>query len=228
MAKPCIYAIEDEHDIAELIRFNLALSGYDVKTFSNGEEGCHACLQEPPDLLLLDLMLPGMSGHEVCVRLRSENDTRTLPIIMLTAKGEEQDIVRGLDVGADDYITKPFSPQILNARVTAALRRANSHEVSEDEIIERHNVMVHPGRFEVRVDGSEVALTRSEFQILHCLAKRPGWVFTRGQIVDAIRGENYAVTDRSIDFQMVGLRRKLGDAGRYIETIRGVGYKFKE
>tara|TARA_B100001248_G_scaffold262733_1_gene261895 strand:- start:15324 stop:16016 length:693 start_codon:yes stop_codon:yes gene_type:complete len=223
-----IFIIEDEEDIAELLRFNLSLEGYDIKTFPDAESGLQAVLKESADLLLLDLMLPGMSGLEICRQIRADHKTKSLPIIMLTAKGEEADIVRGLEMGADDYITKPFSPKILNARVAALLRRENKHMPDQSSDIMINNVQIHPGRHEVLVDGKKIDLTHSEFQILHFLAMRPGWVFTRGQIVDAIRGENYAVTDRSIDFQMVGLRKKMGSAGEYIETVRGVGYKFRE
>ncbi|MCB0348280.1 MAG: response regulator transcription factor [Bdellovibrionales bacterium] len=223
-----VYVIEDEEDIAELLRFNLTLKGYELKTFPSGEVGLKAFLENPPDLLLLDLMLPGMSGLDICKEIRAHKNTSSLPIIMLTAKGEEQDIVRGLEIGADDYIPKPFSPKILNARVSALFRRDRQHVPDKVSTIKLRELEIHPGRYEVLVNGAKVDLTHSEFQILHFLVMRPGWVFTRGQIVDAIRGENYAVTDRSIDFQMVGLRKKLGAAGDYIETVRGVGYKFKE
>lgn len=223
-----IYVIEDEEDIAELLRFNLTLEGYEIKTFTTAESGLEAVLSDTPDLLLLDLMLPGMSGLDICKKIRISNEAQDLPIIMLTAKGEEADVVRGLEIGADDYIPKPFSPKILNARVAALFRRDRKRSEDQEANIKLHNMEICPGRHEVLVAGTKVDLTHSEFQILHFLSMRPGWVFTRSQIVDAIRGENYAVTDRSIDFQMVGLRKKLGSAGEYIETVRGVGYKFKE
>ncbi|USN48924.1 MAG: response regulator [Pseudobdellovibrionaceae bacterium] len=224
-----VYVIEDESDIAELIRFNLSLEGFRVQTFGSGEEGLMAVENDPPDLLVLDLMLPGIGGFDICRRLKDRPNTKDLPIIMVTAKGEETDVIRGLELGASDYITKPFSPKVLVARVKANLRDFTTQNANaQTSIVERHGIKIHPGRHEVVYGGSPVQLTHSEFQILHFLMKKPGWVFTRGQIVDAIRGENYAVTDRSIDFQMVGLRKKLGDAGDHIETVRGVGYRFSE
>jgi two-component system phosphate regulon response regulator PhoB len=147
---------------------------------------------------------------------------------MLTAKGEESDIVTGLELGADDYIIKPFSPRVLLARIRAVLRRREVKPVDESATINIHNLVIHPGRHEVLVDGKRVDLTATEFRLLHLLARRPGWVFTRYQIVDALHGEDYPVTDRSVDVQCVGLRKKLGSAGEFIETVRGVGYRFKE
>lgn len=222
-----IFVIEDEEDIAELVRFNLSLEGYGVSTFSTGEEGAYAVATDVPDLILLDLMLPGKSGLEVLKEVRGNPKTQDIPVIIVSAKGEEGDIVKGLELGADDYITKPFSPKILSARVKTCIRRTKTEKEEQGEII-NNGMRIHRGRHEVKVEGEEIKLTNSEFQILCYLAQRPGWVFTRTQIVDAIRGENYAVTDRSIDFQMVGLRKKLGEAGSLIETIRGVGYRFRE
>jgi two-component system phosphate regulon response regulator PhoB len=147
---------------------------------------------------------------------------------MLTARGEEPDIVRGLELGADDYITKPFSPRILLARIQAILRRREAEAKEKDAVLRVHNLVIHPGRHEVVIDGETLDLTFTEFRLLHYLARRPGWVFTRSQIVDAVRGEGYAVTDRAVDVQVVGLRKKLGPAGHYIETVRGVGYRMKE
>ena len=224
-----VYVVEDESDIAELIRFNLVVSGYEVSCFSSGEQLMAELPKGLPDLLILDLMLPGMNGLQICKTLRSDEQTAEIPIVMVTARGEEQDILRGLESGADDYMTKPFSPKVLGAKVAAVLRRSSkTQEHNPEDAIEIHNISIHPGRHEVRVDGKVVELRNSEFRILHFLCQRPGWVFTRAQIVDAIHGENYAVTDRSVDFQMVGLRKKLGTAGKFVETIRGVGYRFSE
>jgi two-component system alkaline phosphatase synthesis response regulator PhoP len=195
-----------------------------------GEEGFTKVREYKPDLVFLDLMLPGIDGLEVCRRLRLAPDTQETPIIMLTAKGEEDDIVQGLELGADDYITKPFSPQILQARARAVLRRRGKADKPADseQPIEIHDLYIHPGRNKVKVCGENIELTFSEFQLLCLLACRPGWVFTRTQIVDAIHGEGYAVTDRAVDVQIVGLRKKLGTCGEYIETVRGIGYRFRE
>jgi two-component system phosphate regulon response regulator PhoB len=188
----------------------------------------------PPDLILLDLMLPGMDGLSVCHKLKNQAKTKSIPIVMLTAKGEESDIVAGLNLGADDYITKPFSPKVLMARVQAVLRRTaarmqESPDSSKaDQPFSIHELTIHPGRHEVTVGGTAVELTSTEFRLLQLLARRPGWVFTRQQILDGVHGDNYAITDRAVDVQIVGLRRKLGTAGRYIETVRGVGYRFRD
>lgn len=228
MAKEHILVVDDEEDILELVRFNLAKEGYPVSCTTSGEETLKIARKEHPDLIVLDLMLPGIDGLDVAKALKNDPKTRDIQIVMLTAKGEEADIVTGLELGADDYITKPFSPRVLVARVRAVLRRGVT-EVPEDEsILKIHNLIIHPGRREVLVDGDQVQLTFTEFGILNFLARRPGWVFTRFQIVDSVRGEDYPVTDRSVDVQIVGLRKKLGPAGNYIETVRGVGYRFKE
>ena len=228
MAKERILAVDDEEDILELVRFNLAREGYSIICTTSGEEALKIAQKEHPALIVLDLMLPGIDGLDVAKALKSEPKTRDIPIIMLTAKGEEADIVTGLELGADDYVTKPFSPRILVARVRAVLRRGVS-EVPEDEsVLKVHNLLIHPGRREVLVNDAQVKLTFTEFGILNYLARRPGWVFTRSQIVDAVRGDDYPVTDRSVDVQIVGLRKKLGRAGKYIETVRGVGYRFRE
>jgi two-component system phosphate regulon response regulator PhoB len=229
MNKARILVIEDEEDILALIQYNLIKAGYRVECATSGEEGVARATALHPDLVILDLMLPGINGFEVCRRLRAEPGTAALPVIMLTAKGEDADIVAGLDIGADDYLTKPFSPQILKARIQAVLRRRErTGDGVSGKTVTVHDLIVDPGRGKVLVAGREVELTLTEFRLLHLLAGRPGWVFTRTQIVDAIRGEGYAVTDRAVDVQVVGLRKKLGDAGAYIETVRGVGYRFKE
>ncbi|HJX34253.1 MAG TPA: response regulator [Desulfatiglandales bacterium] len=228
MAKKKILVVDDEEDILELIRYNLAREGYKILCASSGEEGLKAVKSEKPDLIVLDLMLPGIDGLDVTRHLKAEDSTRNIPIVMLTAKGEESDIVAGLELGAEDYITKPFSPRILVARVKAALRRELKDAIAEREVIQIHEITVHPGRHEVLVNEKPVQLTFTEFGILYSLVRRPGWVFTRNQIVDAVRGDDYYVTDRSVDVQIVGLRKKLGKAGKYIETVRGVGYRLKE
>ena len=228
MAKDSILVIEDEEDILELINFNLGKEGYRVTGATTGEDGLKSARSNVPGLILLDIMLPGLDGLEVCKILKNDGKTQHIPIIMLTAKSEESDVVTGLEVGADDYITKPFSPKILIARIRNILRRKSREADRTVTTITVHDIVIHPGRHEVAVAGKPVDLTFTEFQILQFLARHPGWVFTRYQIVNEIRGDETIVTDRSVDVQIVGLRKKLGDAGQYIETVRGVGYKFRE
>jgi two-component system alkaline phosphatase synthesis response regulator PhoP len=228
MSKPHILVVEDEEDIQELLAYNLGREGYRVTAVGSGEELQQQTRAAVPDLIVLDLMLPGMDGLEVCRRLKGEPDTRNVPIVMLTAKEEESDIVAGLELGADDYVTKPFSPKVLVARVRAVLRRRSQQTVDADGIVRVHELMIHPGRREVRLGGAPLDLTYTEFRVVQCLARRPGWVFTRNQIVEAVRGEDYHVTERSVDVQIVALRKKLGEHADYIETVRGVGYRLKE
>ena len=220
--------VEDEEEIQELVRYNLAREGYAVTCASSGEEALSQVRGKTPDLVVLDLMLPGLDGLEVCKAIKNAPATRHLPVIMLTAKGEEADIVTGLELGADDYITKPFSPRVMTARVKAVLRRKHARPSDDTEVIEICGLVIHPGRHEVLVGEEPVALTSTEFRVLHALARRPGWVFTRQQISATVHGDDYPVTDRSVDVQIVALRRKLGAAGECIETVRGVGYRFKE
>jgi two-component system phosphate regulon response regulator PhoB len=229
MEKIKILVVEDEAPIQELLQFNLERKKYRVKVVDSGEEAITLAGEYMPDLILLDIMLPGADGLEVCKKLKGNPQTAPIPIIMLTALCEEADIVTGLELGADDYITKPFSPRVLLARVKAALRRiVATQPVSNDELIRVHNISVDVGRHKVEVDGSDITLTFTEFKVLQLLAQQPGRVFTRYQIVDAVHGEDYPVTDRSVDVQIVGLRKKLGNAGQFIETVRGIGYRFKE
>ncbi len=227
MANESILIIEDEEDILELIKHTVAKEGYKVLTAMSGEQGLELARADLPDLIILDLMLPGLSGIDVCRLLKNDPKTQRLSVIILSAKGEESDIVTGLEIGADDYLTKPFSPRVLVARIRTVLRR-KSQPATGLETIRVHDVVIHPGRHEVLVDDERIDLTLTQFKVLHFLASRPGWVFTRYQIVDGIREEETVVTDRSIDVQIVGLRKKLGAAGEYIETVRGVGYRFKE
>jgi two-component system phosphate regulon response regulator PhoB len=228
MVRKTILVVEDEEDILELVEYNLAKNGFDTVCLLDGETGLETIRTRLPDLVVLDLMLPGLDGLGVCRILKSDPKTRDIPIIMLTAKGEESDIVTGLELGADDYITKPFSPKVLIARIRAVLRRKSQETVDEKSTVRIHDITIEPGRHEVLVRGEPVQLTLTEFRILHLLARRPGWVFTRYQIVDEIRGEDYPVTDRSVDVHIVGLRKKLGTSGKHIDTVRGVGYRMKE
>jgi len=228
MARKRIFVVEDEEEIQELVRYNLAKEGFVVSCVDSGEEALRKIPRERPDLIVLDLMLPGVDGLEVCRSLKGDSSTRDIPIVILTAKGEEADVVTGLELGADDYVTKPFSPRVLTARIRAALRRDTMRRPGDGSVIRNHNIVIHPGRHEVRVDDQLVSLTPTEFRVLHTLALRPGWVFSRGQIADSVHGGELIVTERSVDVHIVGLRKKLGDAGRWIETVRGVGYRFKE
>jgi two-component system phosphate regulon response regulator PhoB len=237
--KKFVLIVEDEDDIRELVSYHLLKEGYQVAGVASGEEALEIAERQVPDLILLDVMLPGIDGFAVCRRLRAAPRTADVSVMMLTAKSEEADVVRGLNEGATDYVTKPFSPRVLLARIRAALRRqqavataaapAEEDDFDEcDEVITIHELVIHPGRYEVRVDGVPVPLSSTEFRVLYFLAGRPGWVFSRQQILDSVHGDNYAITDRAVDVQIVGLRKKLGDAGKYIETVRGVGYRFKE
>jgi len=223
-----ILVVDDEEDILELVRFNLNREGYQVDGALNGEEALKKARRSPFDLIVLDLMLPGIDGLEVAKSLKKDSKTQHIPIVMLTAKGEESDVVTGLELGADDYITKPFSPKILLARIRAVLRRKASEISDETAALTIHGLTIHPGRRSVTTDDRQIDLTFTEFQVLYLLARRPGWVFTRSQIVDEVRGSDYPVTDRSVDVQIVGLRKKLGSCGKFVETVRGVGYRFKE
>jgi two-component system phosphate regulon response regulator PhoB len=228
MANEHILVIEDEEDIVELLRFNLVKNGYRVTAALRGDDGLAAARAQVPDLILLDIMLPGLDGIEVCRELRREARTAAVPIVMLTARAEESDTITGLELGADDYVTKPFSPKVLVARLRAVLRRRRQEPVKEDEPVRVKDLVINPGRHEVLAGGKPLDLTFSEWRILRLLASRPGWVFNRDQLVLAVHGEVYPVTDRAVDVQIVGLRKKLGARARYIETVRGVGYRFQE
>ena len=229
MANEAILVIEDDNDIRELIKHHLTRDGYRVKEATAGPDGLARARSDSPDLILLDLMLPGISGLEICRQLKGNPQTEALPIIMVTAKGAETDIVHGFELGADDYVVKPFSPRLLVARVRAVLRRRSGAATPiEGDLIKVGDLDIHLGRHEVRVAHKPVELTLTEFQILKLLASKPGWVFTRYQIVDNVKGDDYPVTDRSVDVQIVGLRKKLGDTGKLIETVRGVGYRFAD
>ena len=227
MSKGRILVVDDEEDILELVKYNLEREGYLVDCVGTGEEAIERAAAIRPDGILLDLMLPGVDGIEVCRELRKNPDTRTIPIIMMTAKGEEADVVSGLEVGADDYVPKPFSTKVLIARLRALLRRtAEKKDEEAGELIRRGTFVLDLGRREASIAGKPLDLTFTEFEILRLLAKRPGCVYSRSRIVNEIKGSDYPVTERAVDVQIVGLRKKLGDAD-LIETVRGVGYKFK-
>ncbi|MBU1698914.1 MAG: response regulator transcription factor [Candidatus Eisenbacteria bacterium] len=223
-----IVLVEDDEDIQQLVEYNLLKEGFTVDCAGDGKEGLSLVLSENPDLLVLDLMLPGLHGLEVCRSLKKDPATAAIPIIILTAKGEESDILAGFTAGADDYVTKPFSPKVLLARIKAVLGRKSQVASSIDGRIRLHDLIIDAGRHEVSVGDQAVKLTFSEFKLLQLLASRPGWVFSRFQIVQAIHGMDYVVTDRAIDVQVAGLRKRLGEAGKIIETVRGVGYKLRD
>jgi len=230
-ARARVLVVEDEQDLQELMRFNLEREGYAVTCADSGEKALRQVKSEIPDLILLDLMLPGADGLEICRTLKAAPATAAVPILMVTAKSEEADIVTGLELGADDYVVKPFSPRVLLARVKAVWRRQNSEaraETAGEETLEIRDMVIRPDRHEVRVGQQPVELTATEFRLLYMLASRPGRVFTRQQIIEAIHGKFAAVTDRSVDVQVVMLRRKLGEIGDDIQTVRGVGYRFKD
>jgi two-component system phosphate regulon response regulator PhoB len=227
MTRERILVVDDEEDLLELVNYNLSREGFRVECVATGEAALAAARKNLPDLIVLDLLLPSVDGLEICRRLKADEKTKHIPIIMLTAKSEESDMVTGLELGADDYMTKPFSPRVLLARVRAILRR-KAKQASEDVAIQIRELVIHPGRHEVLIGGKPIELTYTEFRLLHFLARKPGWAFTRSQIVDAVKGEDYPVTERSVDVQVAGLRKKLGALGRSIETVRGVGYRFKE
>jgi two-component system phosphate regulon response regulator PhoB len=227
MPRESVLVVDDEEDILELVRYNLAKDGYRVSLVTSGEEALEAARTGMPDAILLDLMLPGIDGLNVCRLLKTDPRTRQIPVIMLTAKSEETDVVTGLELGADDYVPKPFSVRVLVARLRAVLRRRGEAE-DDGAAVRRGPLLIDPGRHEVAIDGQVLDLTYTQFSILLLLARRPGWVFSRAHIVEAVHGDDYLATDRSVDVHIVALRRKLGAVGDHIETVRGVGYRFRE
>ncbi|MFA6899444.1 MAG: response regulator transcription factor [Desulfurivibrionaceae bacterium] len=232
MARETILVVEDDENIQQLVGYNLAKAGFHVLYADNGEQALNQIKRERPELVVLDLMLPGLSGFEICKLVRKDPKTKNLPIVMLTAKSEENDMAAGLDLGADDYITKPFSPKILISRIKAALRRKEGlseegNGSKKNGPLTIHGITIDPNRYEVLVGDEAITLTVTEFSILELLARRPGWVFNRQQIIDGVRGYDYVITPRAVDVQVFGLRKKLGEAGRHIETVRGIGYRMQ-
>lgn len=228
MSKNTVLIVEDEEDIRTLLLYNLGKEGFSVTAVESGELGLQHAIANHPDLIILDLMLPGMDGLSVCRTLKSSDETRGIPIIIASAKGEEADIITGLEMGADDYVAKPFSPKVLIARLRALLRRTGQQPADQSAAVRIHELEIDPVKFKIRLAGEKLELTTNEFHVLHYLARHVGWVFTRYQIVNAVRGEDYVVTERAIDVQIAGLRKKLGKYADYIETVRGIGYRFKE
>jgi two-component system, OmpR family, alkaline phosphatase synthesis response regulator PhoP len=227
MSKGTILVIDDEKDLLELVRYNLEKEQFDAISATDGQTGLDIATRHRPDLIVLDLMMPGMDGLEVCRRLRNEPKTSRIPVIMLTARATEADRIVGLEMGSDDYLTKPFSPRELVARVKAVLRRAGQQE-EPPELLRYGLIAVDVKRHEVTSDGVPVQLTATEFRILQFLASRPGRVLSRDEIIDAALGRDTDVFDRTIDVHITAIRRKLGKGGEQIETVRGFGYKFRE
>ena len=227
MAKGRILIIDDEEDLIELARYNLEQEGFQVQGALDGESGLNIAVKEQPDLVLIDLMLPGIDGLEVCRSLRANSSTASIPVIMLTAKSAESDRIVGLELGADDYVTKPFSPRELAARVKAVLRRSFSAP-TKSEIIQRGILSIDLTRRQVTLNGTAVELTATEFRLLQFFAEHPGRVFSRSELIDAALGREVSVIDRTIDVHVTGLRKKMGPCSNWIETVRGFGYRFRE
>ncbi|HRQ75989.1 MAG TPA: response regulator transcription factor [Phycisphaerales bacterium] len=233
VAEPHILIVEDESDISELIRFHVEREGFKAKTVHSGRIALDVIAREQPMLLVLDLMLPDLEGLEVCRRLKWDQETRHIPILIVSAKGEEADIVTGIELGADDYVTKPFSPKELMARLKNILRRqrelvpAGAADGAKLSLI-GGELSIDAGRHVVAVKGEPVDLTLTEFGILHYLAEKPGFVRTRDQIIAAVHGDSAVLSTRTVDVHITSLRRKLGELGKAVETVRGVGYRLAE
>jgi two-component system alkaline phosphatase synthesis response regulator PhoP len=227
MAKGRILVIDDEKDIIELVRYNLEKEGFSVKGAQDGESGLSTAAKDLPDLIVVDLMLPGVDGLDVCRSLRLDKRTSHIPIIMLTAKSAESDRVLGLELGADDYVTKPFSPRELVARIKAVLRRSSAPQ-SSSEVIQRGSLTIDMARRAISCAGEAVVLTATEFRLLQFFASHPGRVFSRAELIEGVLGRDVAVEDRTIDVHITGLRKRLGKCGEWIETVRGFGYRFRE
>ena len=225
-----ILIVEDERDIADLLRYNLQEAGFETDYVRNGADALHRAVEKPPDLILLDLMLPEVDGTIVCRLLKNDPRTKNIPIVMVTAKTEEKDRVTGLELGADDYITKPFSPREVVLRVSAVLRRIQVGKQTEESTkqIETHGLMIDLDKHQVLTDGGPIDLTATEFKLITLFARSPGRVFTRDILMDVIWGQEYYGIDRTVDTHVSRLRRKLGEFGKHIETVHGVGYRFKE
>ena len=226
MAKGKILIVEDDRDIVEMVEYNLQEEGYVTISALNGEGGVNLAGSEQPDLIILDIMLPVIDGFEVCRTLKSDDKTSHIPIIILSAKSQETDKVVGLELGADDYVTKPFSPRELIARIRAIMRRGAEQQLSG--IVKKGDMIIDSAKYKVMVGSEEIPLTTTEFKLLEYMARRPGVVLSRYQILDAVSGDDTVVCDRTVDAHVKSLRRKLGTAKDYIETVRGAGYRFKE
>ena len=229
VAKKTLLLVEDDDDLLEVLRLTFEAEGFRCFTAENGEDALALCRRHGPDLVVLDLMLPGIDGIEVCTEIKRDRALSRTPVLMLTAKSEESDVVLGLGVGADDYVTKPARPRELVARVRNILRRSTTKDpVVTDQLVSVSGVVIDPARFEVRADGAVIRLTPTEFKLLQTLAGSPGRVFRRGDLLDSVIGPGAVVTERNIDTHIKSLRKKLDDRGALIETVRGVGYRFTD
>ncbi len=228
--KKKILIIEDESDIITLLTYNLSQEGFEVHSIQDGDKALQCISSVQPDLILLDIMLPGKDGFEICRQLTQHDQTKNIPIIMISAKSQEHNIVTGLELGARDYITKPFSINILVARIRAVLRHANAPITltSKETVLRYKSLVIYPLQFDAYVEDNAVDLNATEFKLLECLVRKPDWVLTRNQLIDACKGENYIVNDRLIDVMIVSIRKKLGAASHCIQTVRGVGYRFRD
>ena len=228
MTNKKVLVVDDEEDIRDLVAYTLSRENYQVRTACDGEQALEEIAKEKPDLVVLDLMLPGIDGLEVCRRIKSQPENTDVCVIMLTAKSEESDQVIGLGMGADNYMVKPFSSRVLVAKIGAVLRRnAVAIEETSNKVVEQGILKIDPICHEVYVSGEELALTPIEFNIIYTLARKPGKVFSRSQIIDEILGEDVIITERTIDVHVVALRKKLKDNAKMIDTVRGIGYRVK-
>ncbi len=223
-----ILLIDDEVAITQVLQEILEREGYMVTAKHNGQEALLSASNFNPDVILVDYNLPDTDGFELCRKLKMNPKTALIPVMMVTGRSADSEAVTALELGADDYIIKPFSAQVLVARVRVLLRRSQQAVISPTDIVNIHSIKVDRKKFSVAVEDSEVKLTSTEYKLLECLISKPGWVFSRGQLINELNGDNHAVTDRSIDVQIVGLRKKLGLAGKFIETLRGVGYRIRD
>lgn len=232
MAETDVLIVEDEPEIADLIAFHVRREGFAARHVASGRAALDRVRDDVPDLVILDLMLPDLDGLEVCRRLKQRTETRHVPIVMVTAKGEESDIVAGIELGAEDYVTKPFSPKVLMARIKNVLRRRDDVGGTADSegriLLGEGSLVIDPARHLVRVSGEPIELTLTEFGLLHFLAQRPGFVRTRDQIISAVHGKSTVLSSRTVDVHVTALRRKLGELSGMIETVRGVGYRLAE
>ena len=222
-----ILIVEDEQDIRNLLIFNLQKEGFKVEYADNGDSALSLIRKNNFDLVLLDLMLPGIGGFDLTRILKNDKKTSEIPILMLTAKGEESDIVKGLELGAEDDMTKPFIIKVLLARINKILIKSSNYS-DEEDVFKHNSLSINLKARDVIVEGKKIDLTFTEFEILKLLASHSKWVYTRSEIINNIRGDDYIVTDRTIDFQIVGLRKKMGPIGKWIKTVRGVGYRFED